>query len=161
LRITIEPSAKEEKEETKKGNETPKEGQAGGKDGGRDKGRERVLLIGDWAEPRKADPGDKAEGPKKGEKEKEVRGRYARLRAGEAVFVLGEKVVSALARTALDLLDRKLLALDAGKIQRVRVSGPDGKWFSLERRNGEGWRVADSPAPPFAPDADALDDTLR
>jgi hypothetical protein len=114
---------------------------AGMKAGGKDKeeGKEHVLLIGKQTE-------------------KGAKSRFARLGDGEAVFVVGDKMVSAADHAALDLLDRRLLALDTAAIQRLHGKGQTS--YTLERDKA-GWRVVDSPAPPFPADKEAVDDTLR
>jgi hypothetical protein len=104
-----------------------------GKDG--DAGKERVLLVGK--------PTDK-----------DARARFAMLGDGEAVFVIGEKASAALDHAALDLLDRGLLALDAGSIERIRSSG-DGGALVVQRQDKE-WRVTESPAAAFTADAEAV-----
>jgi hypothetical protein len=88
--------------------------------------------------------------------EGEPKARYARV--GTAVVVLGDKVLSILDKSALDLLDRDLLTLDAAKIQRIGVDGPAP--FMLERQ-GEKWQIVGSPAPAFAPTEEALQEALR
>jgi len=94
-------------------------------------GKERTLLVGKEA----ADPQQ----------------RYAKLADGDAIFVVGAKLSSALDRGALDLLDRRLLALDPKTIESVQVKG--GAVPLTLQRKGDGWQVTESPAPaPFAAD---------
>jgi hypothetical protein len=111
------------------------------KDSGKDKeeSKEHVLLIGKPTA-------------------KEAKTRFARLGDGEAVFVVGEKVVNAADHSALDLLDRRLLSLPPDSIQSLHGQGKTS--FTL-KRDKEGWRVLDSPAPPFLADKEAVEDTLR
>ncbi len=97
--------------------------------------KEHVLLIGK--------PSDK-----------DTKVRYAKRGDSEAVFVVGEKVVSALDHSALDLLNRELLTLDTKTIQRIRSHGPGGP-LTLQRQ-GEEWRVLESPAAPFPADSETI-----
>jgi hypothetical protein len=76
--------------------------------------------------------------------------RFAKLGDSDAVFVVGEKPVTAVDHKALDFLDRNLLALDSTKIEKIHGEGEGGK-LTLVRQGNE-WRVLDSPAPPFAAD---------
>jgi hypothetical protein len=103
-------------------------------------GKERVLLVGK--------PADKEPGA-----------RFARLADGDAVFVVGTKLLSAVDHGALDLLDRKLLTLDQGAIERLRSQTGDARL--LLQRDKDGWRVTESPAPPFAADRDAVEGALN
>jgi len=84
--------------------------------------------------------------------------RYAKLADGGAIFVVGSKLTAALDHGALDLLDRRLLALDQTTIERVQVKGATP--FTLERK-GETWQVTQSPAPaPFTADGPTLGASL-
>jgi hypothetical protein len=85
--------------------------------------------------------------------------RFAKLGAGAAVFVLGEKTVAALDHGALDLLDRNLLTLDVKTIQKVQSTGGTKGPLALERK-GEDWRVAASPAGAFPADREVVDSLL-
>ena len=49
--------------------------------------------------------------------------RYAKLGSGEAVFVVGDKVTAAANRSALDLLDKNVLALEPGRINKLQSGG--------------------------------------
>jgi hypothetical protein len=104
------------------------------------KAEERVLLLG-----KAGAVGDK-------------KGRYARLANQEAIFLLADKTAQALDQAALDLLDRRLLALNPEEIQRLTAQGDHR--YTLERQAG-GWRVLDTPAPPFPADAEIVEDLLR
>jgi hypothetical protein len=106
----------------------------------KEEGKERVLLIGK-------------------ETAKDAKTRYARLGDGEAVFVVGDKLLAAVDHPALDLLDRKLLTLDTATIQRLRAVTAKGA-YTL-KRDKEQWRVVDSPAPPFVADREAADDAVH
>jgi hypothetical protein len=97
--------------------------------------KERVLLIGQPTE-------------------KDAKTRFAKLGDGEAVFVVGEKVLAAVDRGALDLLDRGLLSLDAKAIERVRSEGPSGPL--TVQRQGDEWRVTEAPAAPFPADSQVM-----
>src|SRR5262249_41176086 len=95
---TVTKKEEEEKPKDKKENE-PAEDKAEG--AAQEKPKEGVLLMGKPT----------AEG---------AASRFAKLGDGEAVFVVGEKLLTAVDRTALDLLDRKLLALDTKTISRIQ-----------------------------------------
>jgi hypothetical protein len=85
--------------------------------------------------------------------------RYAKLSDGDAVFVVGAGLTSALDRGALDLLDRRLLTLDPQTIERVQAEGAGGP-MTLEHK-GDQWQVTKSPAPePFTADAFTIDGLL-
>ena len=102
--------------------------------------KERVLLIGKPTE-------------------KDAKTRFAKLGDSEAVFVVGEKTLTAADHSALDLLDRKLLGLDGQTIRSVRgTSGPSK--YTLQKEKGA-WRVTDSPAPAFNADPQLVGETLR
>lgn len=103
-------------------------------------GKERVLLVG------------KTTG-------KEVPGRYAKLGDSDAVFVVADKLASAVDKSALDLLDRRLLTLNEKAIERVQGQGTAA--WALQRQ-GEAWQVVQSPAPaPFAADEATVGNLLR
>jgi len=101
--------------------------------------KERALLIGK--------PVDKTS-----------KSRFAKLADSPTVGVIGEKVVAALDHDALDLLDRDLLSLDPQNIERIQSASPKGK-LTLARQ-GDGWRVLDTPAAPFAADSEAIASVL-
>jgi hypothetical protein len=102
-------------------------------------GQERVLLIGK--------PTDKAS-----------KSRFARVMGSDAVVVVGEKLVSAVDHDPLDLLDSDLLSLEPQTIERMHSSGASGP-LTLERQ-ASGWRVADTPAPPFPADSEIVTSVL-
>jgi hypothetical protein len=141
LRVTLRTEPKKEPEDKDKKPEEKKGDEKAVKEGKEEKAKERVLLVG-------------------GPTEKGAKTRFAKLGDGEAVFVLAEKAVAPVDRTALDLLDRKLLTLDYAEIQRVRALRARGAGFTLQRDKDD-WRVIDSAAPAFKPDKEALEDTLR
>jgi hypothetical protein len=95
--------------------------------------KERVLLLGK--------PTDK-----------DSKTRFAKLGDSDAVFVVNEKTLAALDHEALDLLDRNLLNLDTKAISRIRGEGAIGP-LTLERQ-GQEWKVLDTPASPFSADQD-------
>ena len=146
LRVTLKPVAKKE---------------AAARDDKRENGHERVLLIGKSApspQPLSAAPGERGRGEGAGPAGKEGQGRFARLADGEAIFVVADKVVASVDHDALDLLDRKLLSLDPAVIRRIQTAAGDAK-FTLTKEKE--WRVTDSPASPFGPDKEAIDEVLR
>jgi hypothetical protein len=94
--------------------------------------KERTLLIGKTAEE---SPG----------------ARYAKLGDSDAVYIVPMKLLGAVDQGALDLLDRKLLAVTARDLAAVQSSAGGGT-IRLERQD-KGWKVADSPAgQPFPAD---------
>jgi hypothetical protein len=80
--------------------------------------------------------------------------RFGKLADSDAVFVVGGKLLATADHDALDLLDRKLLAVDPTSIDRIRTSGASGG-FVLQKKDAD-WRVIDSPAPPFTADSGVL-----
>ncbi len=99
---------------------------------GKPEAKERTLLVGKTTETN-ADQ------------------RYAKLADSDAIFVVGSKLTASLDHGALDLLDRRLLAVDPTTLERVQVQAMTP--FTLERK-GEAWQVTQSPAPaPFSADA--------
>jgi Domain of unknown function (DUF4340) len=90
--------------------------------------------------------------------DKEPKSRFAKLADSDAVFVLGEKLVTALDHGALDWLSRDLLALDARSIERIQARGAGGP-LTL-RRQGDEWRVTESPAAPFPADSESIASAL-
>jgi hypothetical protein len=95
--------------------------------------KERVLLIG--------------KPTKEGEKT-----RFAKLGDGEAVFVVNEKFVAAAEHDPLELLDRLLLMLEAGKITQIKTTAKDA--LTLDRKGAE-WTL-ESPAAKFPADKDVM-----
>lgn len=85
-------------------------------------------------------------------------GRFAKLGDGNAVFVIGDAVVKAADRPALDLLDRTLLTLDPKTVTRVQSAGVARNW-TVEKA-GDGWKVS-SLQPPTAADKAAIDGLVR
>src|SRR5262249_26925891 len=70
--------------------------------------------------------------------------RYAKLAKEAAIFTVSDTLVRAADRAALDLLDTKLLNLDAAKLERMRSKSGDTS-LTLEKKD-EAWRVTESPA---------------
>src|SRR5262249_6993821 len=112
------------KEEPRKDAEKPKETV-----------KERVLLIGKPAE-------------------KDAPNRYAKLADSDAVFLVNAKLVTAIDKGALDLLNRGLLTVDMEAIEKVKSK--DAKESLTVQKEGKDWKVAESPAPPFVADPDAM-----
>jgi hypothetical protein len=81
---------------------------------------------------------------------KDSPGRFARKTGSPAVFVVGETVLGAADKSALDLLDPVLLRLEPNQLERVQDK-TGTEMITLEKK-GEGWQVLDSPAGKF--DAD-------
>jgi hypothetical protein len=86
--------------------------------------------------------------------------RFARQADSDGVFVLGVPVVAAVDHGALDLLDRKLLALDHDRIKTIRVVTADAK-LGLQRDPKGKWHVVESPTEPFPADGQAVDVLLE
>jgi hypothetical protein len=86
--------------------------------------------------------------------DKDGKTRFAKLGAGDAVFVVGEKLVTAIDHRALDLLQRDLQTLDSAAIEKIRNEGA-GDALTIQRE-GNDWRVLDSPAAPFTADTEAV-----
>ncbi len=76
--------------------------------------------------------------------------RYAKTADSDAIAVLPEKAITALDHGALDFVDRNVLSLDAGRLETIKLKG-----FTLQKQ-GETWKVIDSPAPAFPADRGAL-----
>jgi hypothetical protein len=82
--------------------------------------------------------------------------RFAKLSDSDAVFVLDEKTLALLKRDAVDFLDKSLLSVNVGDIQRIRYQGAK---FALESK-GEQWLVVDAPAPAFAANEEAVEQAM-
>jgi hypothetical protein len=95
-------------------------------------GKEHTLLIGKTAEESSA--------------------RYAKLAKDAAIFQVGDAVVRAADRAALDLLDTALLRIDPSQLQRMHTKSGDTA-LTLEKK-GNAWRVTESPAGEFSADAE-------
>jgi hypothetical protein len=80
--------------------------------------------------------------------------RFAKRTDAPAIFVVGDKLLSAADHAALDLLDPVLARLDASQIERVRAKMGDNG-LTLEKK-GDNWQVLDTPAGPFVADPEAL-----
>jgi hypothetical protein len=104
-------------------------------------GKEHTLLIG-----KSAGEGSAA--------------RYAKRANSPAIFTMGDALVRAADRAAVDLLDTRLLNLDSTKVVRVRKQVGD-RWWTLGRSPAEGgnkkdgWQVTESPAGAYPADARA------
>jgi hypothetical protein len=85
-------------------------------------------------------------------------GRFAKLGDGGTVFVIGDAIVKAADRPALDLLDRTLLTLDPKAVTRVQSAGTARNW-TVEKA-GDGWKVS-SLQPPAAADKAVIDGLVR
>jgi hypothetical protein len=77
---------------------------------------------------------------------------YAKLgdEKEKTVFVVGERLVSALDRAALDLLDRRLLAIAPSALLSIESKGSEAP-LTLEYKDNA-WQVTQSPAGTFTPD---------
>jgi hypothetical protein len=71
-----------------------------------------------------------------------AKSRFAKLEDSPAIFVLGEKTVSALDHGALELLERQLLVLEPETIEQIQRKGAGGR-LTLQRKGTE-WQVVDS-----------------
>lgn len=80
--------------------------------------------------------------------------RFARLTDQPGVFVIGGSAAEAVARPALDLLDRKLLAIDPRQVTKLDGTGPGGAWSA--RRDGDKW-IIDSMNPAASGDRAVVD----
>jgi hypothetical protein len=100
------------------------------KDG--EKTKDQVLLVGK--------PADQPTGA-----------RYAKPGDSDAVYVVTDKFLAAVDHSALDLLDKKLLAIDPTNISSIK-SDASGTNLKLDHQDA-GWKVVESPAgAPFAAD---------
>jgi len=88
-----------------------------------------------------------------GKPAKEGGSRYAKRGNDSAIFTVGDALVRAADHTALDLLDTKLLDLDAAKVERLHAQAGD-KGLTLEKK-GDAWQVTESPAGAYPADAQA------
>ncbi len=84
---------------------------------------------------------------------KDTASHYAKRGDNPAVFTIGDALVRAADRSVLDLLDTRLLNLDARQVDRLRSQIGD-KVFALEKKNNV-WRATESPAGAFDADRDA------
>ncbi|MSU80401.1 MAG: DUF4340 domain-containing protein [Gemmataceae bacterium] len=117
---------------------------------GLDKPAFRVSVVVKDGSPRIIELG-KREETKEG-------GRFARVKDGDIVFVLSDKLAANLRADPLAFLDKNLATLDPEKIERIRYAGPSS--FSLER-SGKQWQIVDAPIPSSAVDKDAIDSILK
>lgn len=85
--------------------------------------------------------------------EKGAATRFAKRGDNPAIFIIGNALVRAADRSALDLLDTRLWHLNSSQVQRFRSQVGD-KSLTLEK-TGNGWRVSASPAGAFPADVEA------
>ena len=78
--------------------------------------------------------------------------RYAKREKDPAILEVGDALVRAADRGALELLDPTLLHLDAAKLERMRSKSADSS-LTLEKK-GDAWRVAESPAGAYPADTE-------
>jgi hypothetical protein len=78
---------------------------------------------------------------------------YAKRSDDPAVFTVGATLVHAADRPALDLIDTRLLNVDAAKVERLHSQSGD-KSLTLEKK-ADVWRATESPAGAFTPDPEA------
>jgi hypothetical protein len=83
--------------------------------------------------------------------------RFAKLGDADAVFVVPEPLVQAADKPALDLLDRRLLALDTQQVTKLQGSGT-GEWTL--QKEGDAWKVA-SLTPPAPADKAVAETAMR
>jgi hypothetical protein len=88
-----------------------------------------------------------------------ARTRYARRGDGDAVFVVGEKLLAATDHRALDLLDRRLLTLDPHTVTRVQSTAKAGPLTIQREGKADRWRL-DAPQAKFQADPDAVQSFL-
>ena len=83
-------------------------------------------------------------------------GRYARIEgdATPAVFVINEKTFNDLDKPALELLNKKLLALNPSAVTKLELTGPDGP-ITLEKQ-GNDWKPVGAAFPVDKPTVDQL-----
>ncbi len=134
LRLTVIPAEKRESGVKGQESEIKSQGKDTGKQEAKTPAKPHVLLIGKPT----------AEGAKS---------RFAKVEDDPAVFVVGDKLLASVDRSALDLLDRKLLALDTGAITQVKSSGP--KETATLKRDKGAWQV-ESPAAKFPADGEVM-----
>jgi hypothetical protein len=72
---------------------------------------------------------------------------------------MGDKAGTILERGVLDLLDRNLVSLDPKTIERVQ-SKSDGAAWTLQKQGNE-WKITESPAAPFTADAETENAVLN
>jgi len=85
---------------------------------------------------------------------KEGGSRYAKRANESAIFTVGDALVRAADRAAVDLLDTRLLHLDSAKVERLRSQVGD-KSLTLEKKD-DVWRVTESPAGAYAADNEVM-----
>jgi hypothetical protein len=85
--------------------------------------------------------------------------RFAKRGDAEAIFVVSEKLATAVDRAALDFLDRKLLALDLGSIRGLRSTPQGGTPLTLKREK-DTWQVESPGVASFTADQHEVDIAL-
>ncbi|MCI0681177.1 MAG: DUF4340 domain-containing protein [Gemmataceae bacterium] len=121
--------------------------------------KKHILRVGKVVEKdAKEDKEEKKAATKDKDEKKVEKNRYAQVEGDPAVFVIGEKAVSALAKDAFDLLDKELVSVGVSTIHKVQAKGSSS--FTLEQKKDE-WRVAGAPAPEFTAEEDAVQSFLR
>jgi hypothetical protein len=88
----------------------------------------------DAGDPQKLELG----GEKPGEGEKLL---YVRVPGRETIYEVGSHVQTSIDKTADELRDKTVLAVDESKVTAVEVARKDGEGFTLERQ-GDTWSVA-------------------
>jgi hypothetical protein len=123
-----------------------------------DKKDEKVEKKDDKQAAKKEEPKETTQTLQIGKHDESGKSRYARVGAGDAIFLVGDKALAALDRGPLDLLDKKLLDLDTSSVTQVRFKGTNT--FALEKQKDD-WKVTGSPAPPFTAEQPAVNDVLK
>lgn len=80
--------------------------------------------------------------------------RFAKLPDQPGVFVVGPTIADAVNKSALDMLDRRLLTVDTRLINKITGSGVNGVWSA--KKDGDKW-VIDSLSPPAVGDRSVVD----
>lgn len=117
--------------------------------------KKHILRVGNVVEEEEKKKQDEK---KDKDATKAEKNRYAQVEGDSAVFVMGEKAVNALAKDALDLLDKELVNVSAAAIHKAQAKGSTA--FTLEQKK-DAWRVAGSPAPEFTAEEEAVQSFLR
>jgi len=89
-----------------------------------------------------------------GKATKEGGSHYAKRGNDAAIFTVSDTLVRAADHVALDLLDTKLLNLDAAKVDRLHSQAGD-KALTLEKK-GDAWQVTESPEGAYPADSEAI-----
>ncbi|MBM3993693.1 MAG: DUF4340 domain-containing protein [Planctomycetes bacterium] len=116
---------------------------------GLDKPEFKVTLIAKEGKPLTLEVGKRFSDPEPS--------RFARLSGGDSVFVVSDKTFANLRKDPFEFLDKSLLNVQAGDVQRIKYAGAAP--FALERKMGL-WRVVDAPVPSFTVDDVSVKATL-